>query len=242
MFPSASNWTSCWFACMGSRMSEIKKQSLTDIVHTKLKQRIITGQFTLGQKLNENTLAELFKVSKTPVHEALLKLKAEGLVDILPRSGTFVFSFSSKDLCALANTRIALEQGALKFAYKDNPTHLLAALSENITHSYDILKDNRLSEYLTMDQKFHEILFTMADNHYLSAAYATIFTKISALRHRLDFTHEFIQISLNSHSRIYHAVMNEEISLACDYLDQHINGSFTEESLRQLQSKTKNRP
>ncbi len=227
------------FACMHCKMSEIRKQSLTDIVHAKLKQRIIAGQFTLGQKLNESTLAELFKVSKTPVHEALLKLKVEGLVDILPRSGTFVFSFSSKDLCDLADTRIALEQGALKFAYKNNPTHFLAALSENIAHSFDILKDNKLSEYLVMDQKFHEILFTVADNPYLSAAYDTIFTKISALRHRLDFTYEFIQISLNSHHRIYKAVMDDNTVLACDYLSQHINGAFTEESLRQLQGKTK---
>lgn len=219
---------------MGISMNKISKQSLTDIAYAKIKQKIITGRLKLGQQIVESDLAASFNISKTPIHEALLKLKSEGLVNIFPRSGTFVFSFTVEDLHNLANTRIILEQGALRLAYKSNSTKLLAALSQNIAESFDILQDNKLNDYLEMDRKFHESFFFYAQNQYLTNAYSGIFSKISALRHRLCFTREFIEISLNSHLRIYNSLMDEKIDESYVLLERHIIGAFTEEYLKSL--------
>ncbi|RDJ94283.1 GntR family transcriptional regulator, partial [Lacticaseibacillus rhamnosus] len=57
----------------------------------RIRNRIVKGDFRLGEALSETTLATELGISKTPVREAFLILKTEGLVDILPQRGTFGF-------------------------------------------------------------------------------------------------------------------------------------------------------
>ena len=55
-----------------------------------LRDNIMTFRLVPGQSLNENELSELMHVSRTPVHEAILMLKEESLVDVFPQSGSRV--------------------------------------------------------------------------------------------------------------------------------------------------------
>ena len=56
--------------------------SIADIVYRKIKKQIFTKKLLLGQKLLDSELADEFKVSKTPVREAFLRLKSEGLLEL----------------------------------------------------------------------------------------------------------------------------------------------------------------
>ena len=57
-------------------------KSLTEIVAQRVRQAIIDGEFALGQMISEETLAESFGVSRTPVRDALTLLQTTGLVEI----------------------------------------------------------------------------------------------------------------------------------------------------------------
>ena len=59
-------------------------------VHAVLQEHIVKGHFLPGQALSEMKLAEELGVSRTPVREALIKLSEDGLVNIVPQSGTYV--------------------------------------------------------------------------------------------------------------------------------------------------------
>ena len=72
-------------------MKIVRPKSLTELVVDELRTRIIDGRLRLGEALSENTLAAELGISKTPVREALLQLKLERLVDVLPQRGTYVF-------------------------------------------------------------------------------------------------------------------------------------------------------
>ncbi len=64
---------------------------LTDIVCERVRTAIVQGELKLGEQVSEAQLATWLGVSKTPVRESLLRLKSEGLVDIQPQRGSFVF-------------------------------------------------------------------------------------------------------------------------------------------------------
>jgi len=215
-------------------MKSINRASLAEIVYTKLKKYIITGKFKLGQQIVDSDIAEMLNVSKTPVREALLQLKVDGLIVIKPRSGTFVFLFTLEDIRALTSARFFLEDGALKTAYEREPVRLIKHLSQNIAKSYELLEKDNLSGYLDLDQEFHSIFFAIAGNPYLETAYQTLFSKISALRHRLVFTREFVTTSINSHSLIVNYIIEEDIEMARKRLSEHINKTFNDESLQYL--------
>jgi len=61
----------------------------------------VRSELQLGEALSEVTLASELGVSKTPMHGALLQLEPEGLVDIQPRHGTFVFKMGSRQVSYL---------------------------------------------------------------------------------------------------------------------------------------------
>jgi DNA-binding GntR family transcriptional regulator len=60
----------------------IRPKSLTDLAHDSIRQLIVGGELVMGAQLSEATLAGQLGISKTPVREALLRLRVDGLIDI----------------------------------------------------------------------------------------------------------------------------------------------------------------
>ena len=76
-------------------------QRSADRIREELEQAIIAGAFADGERLDEVSLSEQFRVSRTPVREALHALSASGLVEHLPRRGAFVRYPSFRRLIAM---------------------------------------------------------------------------------------------------------------------------------------------
>ena len=66
-------------------------KSVADQVRDGLRDAIVDGQFAMGENISEERLTALFGVSRSPVRDALNALKFIGLVEILPKRGSFVF-------------------------------------------------------------------------------------------------------------------------------------------------------
>src|SRR5689334_16090330 len=80
-----------------------------DAVYDALRSAIINSVLRPGERLNIDDLAERLGVSLTPVRGAIQQLATEGLVDIRPRSGTFVASLTVQDVDETFRIRCALE-------------------------------------------------------------------------------------------------------------------------------------
>ena len=93
-----------------------RAKTLTEQAADTIRARIIGGELPLGAPLSENQLASELGVSKTPIREALLQLKVEGLVSIQPQRGSFVFDMSPADIAELGELRETLELAALRLA------------------------------------------------------------------------------------------------------------------------------
>src|SRR5579859_5810323 len=91
-----------WSAQMSIRTQELDTGTITAVdsanvreqVYARLKQAILSHQFAPGVQLVTKDLARQLKTSTTPVVQAILKLSEEGLVEVVPRRGTFVVEIS----------------------------------------------------------------------------------------------------------------------------------------------------
>ena len=90
--------------------------SLGDLVHQRIVEALVSGQFQGGEELNEVSLATQFQVSRTPVREALRRLAAEGLVVNQRNRQATVVEMSRSDVTETYQVRQILEASAARFA------------------------------------------------------------------------------------------------------------------------------
>ena len=85
-----------------------------------------------GRQLSENELAALLGVSRTPIREALVRLRDERLVEIVPQLGTFVTRIATPAVADAQFIREALECAAIRRAAELATEDDIAALEDNL--------------------------------------------------------------------------------------------------------------
>ena len=181
-------------------MATLKRpKSLTDTVLEHLRNGIVSGEYELGSALSERQLAKELQVSKTPIRESLVLLKSEGLVDIFPQRGAFVFTLSAREVIQICEFRLIIENAALKLAIERDREGLLSAIDEIVTSMEYAHEKRRIKEYLSLDTQFHAAFFKHCGNHYLSESYERYVGKIAALRTHLAIKPRHTELSLQEH-------------------------------------------
>lgn len=198
----------------------VRPQLLTDLAVERIRDAIVQGDFKLGELVSEAQIAVRLGTSKTPVREALVRLKMEGLVDVHPQSGTEVFRLTHAQVGQLCRFRGMLELAALREAAATQRERLLSEMKR-------LLKDLAVSEaagdlsaLARIDMDFHYQFFACCENGYLRAAYDLIRYQLLALRHRSP-----IEKCLDSHLVLYEAIASGDIESACALLQGHVENT-----------------
>ena len=80
-----------------------------ETAYAVIRKRILAGDFSRGERLREEELAQIAGVSRTPIREALRRLDAEGLVEFLPNRGASVTAWTEQELDDLYAARALIE-------------------------------------------------------------------------------------------------------------------------------------
>jgi DNA-binding GntR family transcriptional regulator len=94
-------------------MNEIIARTMTGQITARIREKILAGDYAPGTQLLQDSIAAHFGVSKIPVREALVQLKAEGLVDIFAHRGFQVRPVSAAEVDEVFNLRLAIEPEAV---------------------------------------------------------------------------------------------------------------------------------
>jgi DNA-binding GntR family transcriptional regulator len=199
--------------------------SLADQAAEAIRSRIISGEFEFGEALSETALAAKLGVSKTPIREAFLRLKTEGLVDIQPQRGTFVFDMTAQEVRELTELREVLEIAAARFAIRRCAKELADALEEAVAAMRDTLKAANPLEYRRIDDAFHRRIIEHAGNGFLLASYESIAFRIQALRNRLSLDPVLNRQSFKEHRTFAALVRAGEVYRASTCLSDHIRAT-----------------
>jgi len=203
-----------------------RPKSLTDLAHDSIRQLIVGGALPMGAQLSEATLAAQLGISKTPVREALLRLRVDGLIDIQPQRGTFVFSLTPRQVEEICLFREVVELTAVKLAMETRRAELTKALQANVREMALARKTRNFKAIRQLDEAFHQAIVDHCDNAYLQQAHQLIASKISALRARLPEEAEQVDHCQQNHATIVGLVRDGRVAPTQRALALHIRDTL----------------
>jgi len=170
-----------------------------------LKIAILEGEFKGGEQLGEHALQVRFGVSRSPLREAFRELEKVGLVDIIPRKGSFVRRISRKDIEENFPVRAALEGLAAKLAAKNMTDEALVRLADVLGEMNTAARDKNAKRYYTHHLHFHEIFIERAENELLINTLENL--RMQSLWHRFSYQYyqEDFMNSFLAHQEIFNS-------------------------------------
>ena len=206
----------------------IKPPPVSELAMQRLRSEIIEGVFRLGEKLSEAQLAKRYGVTKAPIRAAFSRLQGEGLLDVRPQSGTFIFLPDVDEVRALCELRTALEMEAVALAMARNRDVLLSELQKLFNRMTSCVKSGNRSTYQDLDSAYHLVILESAKSPMLKETYqAMVNGRFSALRTRLSVQKEHAENSYREHRALIELIEKGKTKAAQDLLRDHI--SRTEE-------------
>jgi DNA-binding GntR family transcriptional regulator len=164
-------------------MAKLQRDRLVDAVYQSLRQAILDSSIPPSERLNVEELAQKLGVSLTPVRHAVQQLATEGLLEIKPRSGTFVTQLSAQNVEETLEIRRALECLAAETVV-DKITHQdLRRLRELLKSLRKPVRSDRDRAGHDQDNsEFHCILIRASGNQRLAEIYETLNTHLKIAR------------------------------------------------------------
>jgi DNA-binding GntR family transcriptional regulator len=127
-------------------------------VYLWLRRRIVEMDMLPGARVVERDIAEEFGTSRTPVHEAVQRLADEGLIEIVPRSGTFVARIPLDALEEANLVRHALETAIIEKAAQRVQPADAARLRDILAEQEAAIASSDFATFHRTDERFHALL------------------------------------------------------------------------------------
>lgn len=200
-----------------------------------LRDMVLRGEFSAGERLAEIPLAERLKASRTPVRIALVTLETEGLIEASPSGGYVVRRFTPREIADAIAVRANLEGMAARLLAEHGlPRKLALELRDLLEEGDRILASNgRIDDeasaaYIEMNNRFHQLIVEGAGNDTLIRAVELInrqpFASPSALMPMQGSDEEArrtLLIAHHQHHQIVTALANGQGARAQALAEEH---------------------
>lgn len=180
--------------------------SLEEHVYMLIKKDILSGRLAPGIQLVEARLAEEFGVSKTPVREALIRLRLDGLLDIERFRGARVIRPSPTDVQDIFQLRRWIEGGIAVSIAEQRPKEILDQLRTNIRSTSQALREGREDDYLGAIREFDHILAAGTGNTRAARILLDLYDVFAVIGAATLLAPGRRERSITEHERIYAAL------------------------------------
>lgn len=154
-----------------------RQPSMVDSAYAALKQAILDSSFAPGYQASEQEIALRLGMSRTPVHEAVIRLQEDGLVRVLSRRGVLICALAPEDMREIYDVIIAIEGRAAELlaSFPDAERKTVSAeLTQDTEDMARAWKDGDLSTWGQADARFHRALVEQARNRRMMRIIHTI--------------------------------------------------------------------
>jgi DNA-binding GntR family transcriptional regulator len=237
-------WPQCSLAFLYASASRscVKKVN-SDVAYHFIRERILSGEYPPGHPLATEILSARIGVSRTPVRDALQKLKADGLVSLVDRLGASVKKMDVKEFRELCELRLALESHAAGLAAINHSQADLGEIKyalESMRELTDRIIDSEgeaglLEDLVREDVRYHIAIITAAKNDLMKDEILRLHLvnrvvvgpisstggKPTATRSKLDRDENRRRV-LASHTEIFDAIAHGDAVESRRSMEQHI--------------------
>ncbi len=190
-----------------------------ELVAEKLREAILRGLFKPGERIDENKLAEVLKVSRTPVRSALRVLAAEGMVTIYPHRGSIVNGLSLDEFEEIYFIRGILEGKAAYLAAKSMDEDRIRNLKEILA----LMQESEDPDtWLELNAKFHHTIYQAANRPRMLSIISNIRNLATPFIRKYINNKTHMDNALVEHLRILNACKKGEGHMAKKEVEKHL--------------------
>jgi DNA-binding GntR family transcriptional regulator len=204
-------------------MSRAKSITLAETIRQKLADDILQGVYPPGARLDEIGLAKRFKLSRTPVREALRQLTSAGLVDMRPRRGVIVSLPSDSALAEMFEVMGDLEASCARLAAQRMSPAERVRLELVHLRSFEAVRSNDRGSYRTLNFEFHDVIYRGAHNAFLLTTTVGVRQRIAPYRRAQFAMQDRLTKSYEEHDAIMKAIMAGDEKTASEVMRTHVN-------------------
>jgi len=187
-------------------IAPISRRPLHEEAVDRLRDQIVQGRLSPGQRLNERELCEQLGISRTPLREAIKLLATEGLVELLPNRGAVVSAIDAARLAETLTVMGALEAlaGGLACERADEAAiQRIRALHEKMVAMH---AKGDLAGYFRHNQMIHMTLVEASGNAVLANTYRQLNANVKRARYMANLSRERWDAALAEHGEILRAL------------------------------------
>jgi DNA-binding GntR family transcriptional regulator len=211
--------------------------SLGARVYQTLRQAILSVSYRPGEILRKPEICEVLGVSRSPVADAVARLAAEGLVDVVPQAGTFVARFSMEEIREGAFLREAIELHAIDRVARSITDDQLQLLRRNLTVQAALLADSDIPGFYQSDAAMHELILSFTGFRRLAQVSETAWLHVNRARQMILPVPGRVTQTLDEHRAIVAALEARDPQAASEATRSHLG-----QLIRHLEPLERDRP
>ena len=211
-----------------SKSVSADRSRLTEEVYATLRGAISSGELQPRERLYETVLARRFKMSRTPVREALQRLVGEGLADG-GADGVYVATLSVEDVRSLEQANRALQSLAAQLAAAAGSEDDLERLEGLVARMEACAVSGDLDGWIAADQAMHRQIFRMCGNRWVWKLLLQMESLVGRVRHIALRRPGRLEESTKEHRVVVEAIKSRAPDAAHQAMHSHL--VRTEENL-----------
>ncbi len=203
-----------------------KIKALHERIADNLKQMILAGKLTEGDKIREDDLCASMDISKTPLREALRVLSAQGFITLIPNRGAFVAAPTFEEIRDMFDVMSVLEGLCAQAAAQkmnDKEFSRLEKLHDRLEESFKIGNPKR---YVQDNNIFHTFVQKLAGNQILNQIISGLRQRILLYRFQSLNHPDRMKQSIQEHRKILAAFRKRDAKEAESLMRIHLDNQF----------------
>jgi DNA-binding GntR family transcriptional regulator len=204
------------------------RQSASEMAYERLRHALITLAMPPGAVVSRGAVAQRLGISQMPVREALIRLQAENLIEVVPQSATRVTRIDIAHAREAQFLRLSLELEVVRRLARAPTAALAAALREGIARMRAMLPAGDPASFAEVDEVFHAMLFAAAGVPRLRDLVRSRSGHLDRLRCLHLPEPGKTDAVLRDHEALAAAILDADVARAEARLREHLSGTFAE--------------
>lgn len=192
--------------------------------YQQIKEMILEDRLKPGQKISKNALVKATGIGDTPVREAILRLQKEGLLSVIPQSGTYV---SKIDLQAVYEARFVrenIEKLIMVEAAQQITNDQLAQLDTMLKIQQVYFEAQDTAQYFKLDEEFHRFFYQISNKMFVWQWLQSLNTALNRYRYlRLEVAALGWENILTEHQQLVALLKKKDLPALEKAIAQHIH-------------------
>lgn len=205
----------------------LKRRGMSDDVADRIRESILDGSLSPGERINEVELAKVLSVSRGPVRDAITILRQEGLLQGEWHRGSFVTEFEEHDLEEIYSVRFAIELVAIRALIANRTDDDLLLIESHAKAVDDAVQRGNQREMLSADIAFHDAIYERSGNRRLELVWLSLRSQIALLLGTRQRNHDDYRTRISSeHWELFTAIRDRNGEAAEGLVRDHIRTAF----------------